>query len=125
MVKGIKCLCTEIDGSRFCKTHALLERPLGVLDAWPMEYAALGVTQLTEVLFQRRIKDRPLVAPIGVDLERSRQILRRIEQVIVDAVAQRFKQRVVGIIEESYKKTSGKAYAAGDAPSFQKTIEPA
>ena len=49
-------------------------------------------------------------------------ILRRVEQVVVDAVAQRAQQRIVGVVIESHGKTGAETGGAGDAPSIGQAI---
>src|SRR3954463_8547000 len=83
------------------ESHALDERQVGIVDTRTMEEPARRVPQLTQrrQLELARIEGGALPR-IVVDLQVAAEIVRRIEQIVVDAVAERAQQRrVLRVVE--------------------------
>jgi hypothetical protein len=124
VVESIECFRSKLQRSRFGQVHILLKRHIEVIDSWPIKDAALGVAELTDRFLrkQRRIERRAPIASIGVYLQRSWQMLRSIEQIVICAVAQGTKQRVVRTIVERCGKSGSEARSSGEGPLCGQTV---
>src|ERR1700722_11114774 len=118
VVEGIERLCAELKRLALGQMHILSDRQIEVFDTRSMKDATLGVAQSSAGFYrkQRSVECRFATAAVGIGLERPRKILRRVEQIIIDAVAQRAEQRVIRIVSQRYRKAGGEARCARDAP---------
>lgn len=104
MVENIEGLHPNIQGHRFSKADGFAKLHVKVLDAGPLETSPAGATQNSQRLYREiaRIEHRFPVARVLIQVQRTAQILGRVQQVIVHAVAQGSQKRVVGVVNERY-----------------------
>src|SRR5476649_1701212 len=104
MIEEVESFKPNIQYQCVTKPNALLQSHIVVVDPRTMEESTFGISQLTLRLFgeETGVECGEAVTSVGVDLDISRCELRSIQQVIVYTVAQRTKQRIIGIVEQSH-----------------------
>src|ERR1700691_636720 len=104
--------------------YRLTDLYVKVLYPWPIKEAPRRISQLTQRFRSEKsnVKSRLAVSWIGVDLERTGRNLRRIEQLVVHAVAERPQQRPVGIVEKRDRESGAEAGGARNTESFLEVV---
>ena len=101
MVEGVESFDPDVKRFRFGKTHCLGHLHVKVLDPRAVEESAGRISELTERFRgeKRGVKSGLEISWIGVDFERPGRDSGRIEQLIIDSIAQRAEERAVGIVK--------------------------
>jgi len=114
VVEDVEGFHPDIQQLEFCDSNSLTELDVEILNSRTMEKAPGRVAQLAKRLRREEagIKRGLAIARVGVDLKRAGRHLRRVQQFVVYAIAERPKKGSVGIVEQSNRKSCGEARCA-------------
>ena len=115
MVEGVERIHFEGESQPLVKLEALADAHVEVVDARPVEDAPLGVAEVAQILLRKQggIEGRLAVTPVSIDLERPGEVLRGVQQVVVNPVAEGAAQRVIGIVIQCHRESTCKARGSG------------
>src|SRR5580658_890492 len=120
VVEEVESLETELQRLGFSEGNALQQSNVVIVDAGTVKEAALGVARQSHRLEAEKcgIEIGFAVAGIAVEGEPTRNILRFIDTVVVDAVGFGSEQGIVAIVEQGHGKTAAEVGDAGDRPTL-------
>ena len=100
------------------------KRQIKIVDARTIEKSARRIPQLSERLCAERrpIKFGPPIPRIQVDIQRGTTVFRCVQQMVVEAISQSSKQRIVGIVVESHGKPGAETSCPRHTPSVRQSI---
>ena len=126
VIEHVEGFQPELKRFRFSDSQHFGYRHVEIADTGAVKKPSWRISQLPEILGRqgRSIELGPSVSRIRVDIEWPAIVLRRVEQIIVDAVAESSQQRIVRVVVQSYGKARAETSRAGDTPSVRKTIVP-
>ncbi len=114
MIENVEIFEPDIERLGLGETHRLADLDVEVLDPRPVEKPPRRIAELTQRFGSepRGVKGRPAISRIGVDLEWPRRDLRRVEQLIVDSVAQRSEKGPVGVVKQRDRESGAETRGA-------------
>ncbi len=91
VVEGVEGFEAKLEGSRVGEAEIFLEGHVEVVNSRAVEDATFGIAELAQVFFRKEsgVECGAPVSAVGVDLERTWEVLRRVEEIVVCAVAER------------------------------------
>src|ERR1700678_2146569 len=124
MVEDVESLEAELKRLGLVERHALQQGHIVIVESRTVKEAALGVPGLSQGLETEEgsIEIRFSIARIGIQMQRSRGVLRLIHTKVVDAIGLGSQQRVVAVVEQRHRKTAAEMSDTGNRPAFCATV---
>lgn len=114
VVENIESFYPDIERLEFGDPNSFVELDVEILNSRTMEKTPESIPQLAQSLGSKQagIERGLAVARVRIELEGSGRPLRRVQQFIVHAIAERTEKRAVRIVEERHRKSRGQSRCA-------------